>query len=152
MEVWELNWKRILRWLLALLAISYLLWFVLLRPSPDSYYRCEYYTEHLNGGVRTFQGKQYNIVLCGLQGRIDPGNVQYDEVRLMVLSMDGELLAERYYEPWWNLMELEYGDDYLAYVAMYKSGTQKIAMPPTRLDWLRARLPRLWPSYPAHFW
>ena len=149
MEVWELNWKRILRWLLALLAIVYLFWLLLMRPDPDDYQECEYYTEHLNGGVRTFQGKQYNIVVCGLRGRIDPGNVQHDEIRLMVLSMDGELLAERYYEPILGidvLLPLEYSDDYLIYNDGEGRGFQtKMPMPPTRLDWLRARMPRLWP-------
>jgi len=152
MEAWELNWKRILRWLLVLLAIPYLFWLLLIRPSPDEYRLCELYTDKMNGGIRTFKGKQYNIVLCGLNGIMDPSNFRRgrdDEVRLMVLSMDGELLAERYYEPILgqrrNLL-LEYGDSYLIYNDGEGRGFQtKMPMPPTRLDWLRARMPRLWP-------
>jgi len=144
-----MNWKRVLCWIFVImLAIPYLLWLILVQNNLDTYHRCDYYTKHLNGGIRAFRGKQYNIVLCGFQGRIDPDNVQYDEVRLSVFSMGGELLAERYYELTLEsdyTMQVHYGNDYLTYEDRPKSQTQRVAMPPTCLDWLRARLPRLWP-------
>ncbi|ATE59480.1 hypothetical protein CCZ27_05515 [Thauera sinica] len=66
-----------------------------------------------------------------------------------MFSMDGELLAERYFEPLWEsrwLHKLEYGDDYLIYNDGDGSGFgTRMAMPPTTWDWIRARLPRPWP-------
>jgi hypothetical protein len=138
--------KRILRLLLILAAIPYLFWLFMMRADLDDYFRCDLYTEEMNGGIHTFQGQQYNIVLCGLAGGIDPSNFQDDEILLRVYSMQGELLAERYFEFNWELRELEYGNDYLIYADGGGAGFEtRMAMPPTRLDWIRARLPRLWP-------
>jgi len=138
--------KRLLRGLLILTAIPYFFWLVLIRADPIYYQKCELYTEEMNGGVHIFNGQQYNIVLCGLAGGIDPGNIQDDEIFLRVYSMQGELLAERYFEFYWGLRELRYGKDYLMYADGDGEGyATKMAMPPTRLDWIRARLPRLWP-------
>jgi len=138
--------KPILRKLLRLFFILYVLWFMLFRHGPDSYAKCDLYTEEMNGGIHTFQGQQYNIKLCGLKRGIDPENIHYDEIRLAVYSMQGELLAERYFEFAWELRELEYGNNYLIYADGDGAGFEtRMAMPPTRLDWIRARLPRLWP-------
>ncbi|MGX8883946.1 hypothetical protein ACWWD9_12120 [Methylovorus sp. SPW-M1] len=138
--------KRLLRMLLILTAISYFFWLSFMRADPFYYQKCDLYTEEMNGGVKTFQGRQYNIKLCGLRGRIDPSNVQDDEILLRVYSMQGELLAERYFEFYWGLRELRYGKDYLMYADGDGEGyATKMTMPPTRLDWIRARLPRLWP-------
>jgi hypothetical protein len=64
--------------------------------------------------------------------------------------MGGELLAERFFEPLVGMgdfgLQLEYGDDYLLYNDGQGSGFEtKMAMPPTKLDWIRIRLPRMWP-------
>ncbi|ACT49660.1 hypothetical protein [Methylovorus glucosotrophus] len=138
---------KFLIWRLVKLVIFlYVAWFLVFRHTPESYGKCDLYTEEMNGGIHTFQGQQYNIKLCGLKRGIDPSNIHYDEIRLAVYSMQGELLAERYFEFNWELRELEYGNDYLIYADGGGAGFEtRMAMPPTRLDWIRARLPRLWP-------
>ena len=127
----------------------YVLWLFLL-PSQSNYRRCDLYTERMNGGVHAFENKDYRIELCGLNGGIDPENWQHDEVRLQVFAMNGELLAERFFEPLLGMGEpiapLEYGNDHLIYDAGQGSGYHtKMAMPPSRWEWIRARLPRMWP-------
>jgi hypothetical protein len=141
-----MNWKGFMYVLFVVVAIPYLFWLSFMRADPFYYQKCDLYTEEMNGGIKTFQGHQYNIKLCGLRGRIDPSNVHDDEILLRVYSMQGELLAERYFEFNWGLRELEYGKDYLIYADGRGSKIEtRMAMPPTRLDWIRARLPRLWP-------
>lgn len=115
---------------------------------PPSYHSCDLYTKAMNGGIRTFQGGDYRIELCGLNGIIEPENFQDDEVRLRVYSMDRELLAERYYAPLLGMrfgIQIDYYDDYLTYDTATSAPTQKIAIPPGRWEWIRARLPRMWP-------
>lgn len=114
------------------------------------YHRCDLYTDVMNGGIRTFNGASYNIVICGLNGIIQPENFQHDEVRLRVFSMEGELLAERYFSPELAMgspiTPLEYEKDHLVYYTENQlDASKRLAMPPTRLDWIRARLPRMWP-------
>ncbi|MDR1994559.1 hypothetical protein [Azonexus sp.] len=134
-----MNWKRALRWtlivLLVIAAIPYLFWFTLIRLSD--YRKCDLYTREMNGGIREFQGQPYHIVLCGKHAFIDPTNWPNNEVRLQVLSMDGELLAERIFEPILGMggpiWPLEYGENYLIYNDGEGSGFQtKLAMPPNR--------------------
>ncbi|MDR1994561.1 hypothetical protein [Azonexus sp.] len=145
-----MNWKRALRWVVIVLfvitATPYLFWFTLMRPSD--YRKCDLYTKEMNGGIREFQGQPYHIVLCGKHAFIDPTNWPNNEVRLQVFSMDEELLAERFYEPLLGMrynMQLEYYDDHIAYETKGTGPTQTIAMPPSRWEWLRAHLPRMWP-------
>ena len=118
---------------------------------PLNYIECGMYTKEMNGGIKEFSGNQYRVELCGIRGRIDPGNVRNDEIRLRVFLMNGELLAERYYEPLVGLhygKQLDYGNDYLSY--NYNDGwghelSLRMPMPPGRWEWIRARLPRMWP-------
>jgi hypothetical protein len=145
-----MKWKRFLIKIMVFVAILYTLLFVFINYiRPLDYLKCDLYTEEMNGGVQTFQGKEYKVVLCGLRGRIDPENVHHDEVRLHVYSMEGELLAERYYEPRTGMrfnMQLEYGPDYLIYNDGEGSGFQtKMTMPPTFVERIRAKLPRFVP-------
>ena len=150
-----MNWKRILRNTLAAVVVPYATVFILVNwVRPVEYIRCDLYTEEMNGGLKTFKGRPYKIVLCGFQGRIEPENVPDDEIRLQVFSAEGELLAQRYFEPLFGMSrfsyELEYGPDYLIYNDGEGSGLQtRMAMPPGRLDWIRARLPRF---VPLIFW
>lgn len=146
-----MNWKRILRNTVLVIVVPYVLVFVVKNwISPTSYIRCDLYTEEMNGGIRTFNGEPYRIVLCGFQGRIEPENVPDDEVRLQIFSIDGELLAQRYFRPLVGMgdfgLRLKYGPDYLIYNDGQGPGFQtKMAMPPNWLDWLRARMPRFIP-------
>jgi hypothetical protein len=135
---------------MVVIAFLYSLLFILINYiRPLNYVKCDLYTEEMNGGVHTFQGKEYKVVLCGWSGRIDPENVHHDEVRLHVYSMDGELLAERYLEPLTDndvSLQLEYGPDYLIYNDGEGSGFQtKMTMPPTFFERMRAKMPRFMP-------
>jgi hypothetical protein len=126
----------------------YAIWFALL-PSSNDYRQCDFYTRQMKGGVHVFRGVPYVIELCGLNGFIQPENFPDDEVRLRVLSMDNELLAERFFSPLLAMGEpvtpLKYEDDSLAYRMKDQGPERRVRMPPSRLDWLRSRLPRLWP-------
>lgn len=148
-------------------AIGYGGLLILAQYSPLHYSNCEEYTKRLNGGTHEFTGeklsvarariddsvadifmrkpqkKKLNIALCGLGGGRD------DLVRLQVRSLDGELLAERFFtvnwESGWNYA-LEYHEDSLDYYDGEGSkdiGAKKetLSMPPTAIDWIRARLP-----------
>lgn len=135
--------KKPLR-LLFTLFIPWLSLFILFGLTPKSHHGCDIYTEEMNGGIKIFNGKQYKIELCGLNGDIDPGT--YDEIRLRVFSMNGELLAERFFEFNANLMYVEYKGNHVAYNDDPGKGfNATISMPPSRWDWVRARLPRMWP-------
>ena len=150
-----MRWLRILRKILVNAALLYAFVLVYINyVDPTPYIRCDLYTEEMNGGPRKFQEKTYNILLCGYLGLIDPGNFPDDEVRLQIFSESGELLAQRYLKPIFGMGEgsydVEYGADYLIYKDGEGEGYQKrIAMPPSRLDWIRARLPRF---APLIFW
>ena len=93
----------------------------------------------------TIAGRDYIISNCGV-GYVDPDNLY----RLRIYSKDRELLAERYYR---NVY-----DDYLSIggagqIAYWVDEKKKnigypnepedgaIQLPPTWLDWIRARLP-----------
>jgi hypothetical protein len=112
---------------------------------PENLHNCERDTKDLRGGIRTYGGQNFNIVLCGTGG---DENFMGDEIRLQVLSEKGELLAQRRFTVDWITnfpRELTYGPDYVTY---YDSSQEthfehRISMPPTRWDWVRARLPLL---------
>lgn len=114
---------------------------------------CQKYNHNdkLNGGLKEFNGKKYTINICGNSGHIGGGKFvgenEFDRVKLEVLGDQGELLAKRYYSVRWNdhpdhepiklqKDKITYWDDADAY-----DGPKSIAMPSTRWDWIRARLP-----------
>ncbi|MFT3849878.1 MAG: hypothetical protein QM739_14755 [Propionivibrio sp.] len=108
----------------------------------SSYGRCDHYTQELNGGIRTVNGKQYTIQLCGTK-RLWGGG---EEVRLQVLSEEGRLLARRYSVFYWNdpgeVKLRHYKGTTIYYGAEANGGaTQSIHLPPTCWDWITARLP-----------
>lgn len=116
---------------------------------PADYLHCAFYTKQMKGGIHFFRDRSYRIELCGLNGFIQPENFPDDEVRLRVLSMDDELLAERFFSPLLAMGEpvtpLEYDDDSLAYRTKDQGPERRVRIPPSRLDRLRSRLPRIWP-------
>jgi hypothetical protein len=110
---------------------------------PTHYAKCERNTKRLNGGEKFYAGQKLKIVLCGDGG---DENFDHDEMRMQILSDKGDLLAQRKFYVDWNGgggIELEYGDDYLIYPDITRPNDykRKVSMPPTRLDWIRARLP-----------
>lgn len=131
-----------------LMLAFYAIWLGLL-PGRNDYRQCDFYTKQMKGGVHRFGEELYRIEVCGLNGIIQPENFPDDELRLRVLSMKGELLAERFFNPLLAMGEpvapLRYGDDFLAYSMRNQGLERRLRMPPSGLDWLRSRLPRLWP-------
>lgn len=109
-----------------------------------SYEGCERYTQALNGGTKEFGGEKYKFEMCGAPRSFGDG----DEIRLQVKGPSGDVLAERYFAvrtindaaP----REIEYGDDNIFYYDQSKSSPLRfIAMPPSRMDWVTARIPLL---------
>lgn len=149
MQARELKWiatvKNVAKWILVLAPIIYGIIFAIDKKFPDRFYNCERDTKYLNGGNKVYNGRKYNIILCGAGG---DENFTGDEIRLQIFSEKGELLAQRRFIVNWITnfpRELEYGPDYVTYYdASQQSGFEhRINMPPTWWDWVRARLPLL---------
>ena len=144
---------RFLRWgaLIFFGALYLFLFYALNFLRPSEYIGCDVYTKEMNGGVHAFAGKNYRIELCGIHGHTGLSNSGSDDaVRLKVFAMDGALLVERFFTPLSGMssaMQLKYGDDFLMY--RYETADmnqqEEITMPPSRWEWIRARLPRMWP-------
>jgi hypothetical protein len=104
------------------------------------------YNEQLNGGRTVIGGKAYIINLCG-SGRSDSFlfGSSFDRVRLEVLNEQGELMIKRYYSVFWDGQSghepIAVHQDSISYVDdAYDGNPQTITIPPTYLDWLRARV------------
>jgi hypothetical protein len=105
------------------------------------------YNEKLNGGVKYFKGKKYTVNICGS----GVNNSHFfgdgmDTVQLTVLDEQGELLAKRRYKVFWDGQPghepIGVEEDRLTYYDDEdQDGPRTITMPPTWLDWMRARLP-----------
>jgi hypothetical protein len=136
-------WK-IVRTLLVLAAAVYaVLALFSIYVVPTQYKECERDTKYLNGGERVYAGRKYKIVLCGAGG---DENFMHDEMRMQIFSESGNLLAQRKFYVDWNGLgpiKLVYGDDHLIYADLSDENDykRKVTMPPTWLDWIRARLP-----------
>jgi len=150
MQTGEMKWTKMARkvasrFMIAALVLYGLL-FALDRKFPDKFYECEQDTNDLGGGVKTFDGRRFNIVLCGTGG---DENRMNDKIRLQIFSESGELLAQRKFYVDWMMTnwpsKLEYGPAYLAYydASQQDNYEHRISMPPTWWDWVRARLPLL---------
>lgn len=119
---------------------------------PTEYDRCDFYNKELGGGVKEYQGHKFKVHLCGT-GDYD-GRFEYvpDEIRLQVFNEKGDLVALRHFEIDWQSnfdRGIEYHPDHIAYIDESSStntisiSTKTISMPPTTLDWIRARIPLL---------
>lgn len=149
MQIWRVSWTRSLRKITKSILIAtvmiYGAIFTIDKNYPDKFYDCERDTNALRGGTRIYGGQKYGIVLCGTGG---DENFMGDEIRLQVFSGKGELLAQRRFTVDWITnfpRELEYGPDYMTYYDASQPShfEHRISMPPTRWDWVRARLPLL---------
>ncbi len=141
---------RFLRWgaLIFFGALYLFLFYALNFLRPSEYIGCDVYTKEMNGGVHAFAGKDFRVELCGIHGHTGLSNSGSDDaVHLKVFAMDGALLVERFFNPGGMVLPIEYGDDYLTYwyVTAHTDQQEKITMPPSRWEWIRARLPRMWP-------
>ena len=120
--------------------------FAINKKSSDNFSDCAMYTKSLKGGMKVFDGKKYNVVLCGTGG---DENAMDDRIRLQIFSADGELLAQRKFHVHWMMAnfrkELAFSGDHLTYYdnSQQSNFEHRISMPPTPWDWISARLPLL---------
>jgi len=113
---------------------------------PPKVGACDKYTQYFRGGLHSYNSIPYLVTLCGTRGRFD---VDLDHVRLQVHSMEGELLAQRWFAMNWQSGASNKLDYYGNLIFYYDKGAHQdigtdelyLKMPPSKLDWLRARLP-----------
>lgn len=137
--------KKKAYFLLSLPFIGYVLASGFVYFIPSIYGDCDFYNDPdtLNAGIKTFNGKTYKIQVCGVGGNGQDG--ADDELELQVFSLEGELLAKRHYSVNWHASSashepLQYTDNSITYnPANQDEG--KISIPPTKLDWIFARIP-----------
>ena len=135
-----MTFKKFLRRLTLMLTLYVLAWSWFFDNFPMPLGHCEEYTKDMNGGVRSLAGQPYRVTVCGL-GRFEAVDGS-DVARFQVHTMSGDLLAERYFTPnWQRVFELEYEASRI----IYRNGggrywESSLNMPPTWLDWVRARL------------
>ncbi|WP_334070690.1 hypothetical protein [Burkholderia ambifaria] len=103
------------------------------------YGNCDFYTKKLNGGSKDINDTTYFIKLCGAD--IKNGT----EIKLHVLDVSGELLAQRYFSYYVNSAterDLVVTLDSIIYYDHSKDDVMRsVSIPPTTWDWVRARLP-----------
>lgn len=106
------------------------------RPNYD---RCDVFTKELNGGRKSFRGTTYFARLCGADVKNGV------EIKFQLLDESGRLLAQRYFSYYVNSAserDLADGMDAIIYYDNSKSDPMRsIPVPPTKWDWIRARLP-----------
>jgi hypothetical protein len=113
-----------------------------------SYGRCGFYDrpDTLNGGVKTLNGVSYRFQMCGTGGNDQDGTD--DKIELKVFNGKGELVARRYFSVNWysgnsSHPPLKYGKNLVHYVDVAENSSyhRSLTIPPTKWDWIRARLP-----------
>jgi hypothetical protein len=137
------NVKKVVFTLVSLVVLAYVGLLIFVHSFPPKYANCERYTKDLNGGIKTIGARKYNVKMCGTGG---DENSNEDEIELTVSSEQGELLAKRHFMVHWmaNFHEpLEYQEDQLIYYdfSTHNNFKKSVTIPPTTIDWLRARLP-----------
>ena len=144
--IWD-NLKAHIVILLSISAIGYVGMVLFTTLFLTNYDRCDYYSKHLNGCVKEYQGQKFKVHMCGIgAGSYSNGN---DEIRLQVFNEKGKLVALRHFGVHWDslrLRQLEYHSDHL--IIYYDDDSdddykKTLSMPPTTLDWIRARIPLL---------
>ncbi|WP_059004243.1 hypothetical protein [Pseudomonas syringae] len=109
---------------------------------------CQHYnhTGKLKGGSKSFNNKTFTINICGagVNNSLFNGDGM-ERVRLTISDDQGELLARRYYKVFWDGQPghepLKVSEDSIVYQDDKEQKDHTITMPPTRLEWIRARLP-----------
>ena len=147
--IWD-NLKAHIVILLSISAMSYVGMAVFVTLFPTEYGRCDFFNKHLNGGVKKFQDQKLKVHLCGTGGYSSMLSHEDYEIRLQVFSEQGELLATRYFT-------ISYGDGFSQVIEYHPDSIKyedyadhndddfetTLSMPPTTLDWIRARIPLL---------
>lgn len=152
---WQTFRDNLTKNLTILFTISFIIYACMVLYSikfPNEYDRCDFYNKELGGRVKEYQGRKFKVHLCGT-GDYD-GRFEYkpDEIRLQVFNEKGDLVALRHFKIDWQSSfdrEIEYHSNHIAYIDESSStntislSTKTISMPPTALDWIRARIPLL---------
>ncbi|WP_244106369.1 hypothetical protein [Burkholderia anthina] len=112
------------------------------------YGRCDFYDrpETLDGGIKNMNGVSYRFMMCGTGGNDQDGT--NDKIELRVFSDKGELLVRRYFSVnWYHGKSFHQPLNYEGNVVRYVDFTDEsnhdkyLTIPPSKWDWLRARLP-----------
>ena len=104
------------------------------------------YNEKLNGGIKEFNGKKFTINICGSGANESHffGD-SMDKVQLTIINDQGELLAKRHYKVFWDGQPghepLSIDKDSITYQDDESQEDLTITMPPTFIDWIRAKIP-----------
>jgi hypothetical protein len=114
---------------------------------PD-YGRCDFYNrpDTLNGGIKNMNGVSYRFQMCGTGGNDQDGI--NDKIELKIFNSNGKLLARRYFSVNWYAgsnfhAPLKYEENLVRYIDVANDSDyeQHLNIPPTKWDWVRARLP-----------
>jgi hypothetical protein len=105
---------------------------------------CEYFTNKMEGGWREFQGEKYKLQMCG-SSIYEPAyrvNAVGHKIRLAVFDESGDLRALGYFTTEHeNYFPVEISETSIE--LGYDSEKRIIKMPPSKLEWIRARLPSI---------
>jgi hypothetical protein len=139
------NVRRTVSDVASIAVVIYVAWCICFYMFPPQYPKCQRYNDELNGGVKLIGKTKYNVQMCGTGG---DENSNSDEIELKVLDERGELLAKRHFTVHWmaNFHEpLEYQEDKIIYYdfSTHNNFKKTIDMPPSKFEWLRARVPLL---------
>ncbi|WP_157660218.1 hypothetical protein [Burkholderia ubonensis] len=125
--------------LVGLAALAFLLVGFSVHLARPKYDRCDFFEKELNGGKKEFVGVEYYAKLCGADIR------NGHEVRFQLFDGSGELRAQRYFSYYVNTATERELVDGVGGIVYYDSSSsnvmQLLTIPPTKWDWIRARLP-----------
>lgn len=128
------------RGLITIGVVSGILAVLLYRGDSGGYPNCTRISEWFNAKPVTYQGKTYQVKACG-DGAGITGSPE--EIKVSVYAPDGDLVAVRRFTANFlaaSINPLEYKPEGIEYWDDYY-GPAFIRMPPTREDWVKARIP-----------
>lgn len=121
--------------------IILMLYVILLFRGEGRYVECDDVGKWFKPKTATYQGEPYRVTVCGDGSGINGAS---DSIKISVYGPDGDLVAARRFEinflgsvhPLAYKPEgIEYWDD--------EEGPVIIPMPPTGVDWIKARIPAI---------
>ena len=116
--------------------------------SRPAYGRCDFYAraDTLDGRKKKMNGALHRFKMSGTVGHDQ--DATDDNIELSVFSENGELLARRYFSVNWyhgdsSHPPLRYEGNLVRYIDLTDESNIKkhLMIPPSKWDWLRARLP-----------
>ncbi|MCL1825889.1 MAG: hypothetical protein FWG26_08140 [Betaproteobacteria bacterium] len=114
------------------------------------YGACARFTEELKGGWKEFQGQKFKVQLCAKSIEEPSFGVhfgkgfEYYKVRIAIFNEQGNLQSLGYFKSGGeNLFYFKIKENLIEYGDWESSSSRIIKMPPSKLEWIRARLPTL---------